>query len=197
MSSRKRWHLIFVMEENKTTKICSFFGAEALPYLYDGFNLQVCSAIMGSFEDGCHTFYFGGQGEFEAICHRIVTAIKEGHAPYISVDRIFCVKEEEQLQAQRRDSVPERYEDVVYLSPSPTQKQNSSYARNCAMIDASDTVIFCVEEKGNSSASRAYKYAQMKGKKIVNLWEKYAPVLVPRDVARHLLNRREGVFSVD
>ena len=185
------------MKENKQTKICSFFGAQALPYLYDGFNMEVCIAIMGSFEDGCHTFYFGGQGEFEAICHRIVTAIREGHAPYISIDRIFCVKKAEELRVQKLALVPERYEDVVSLSPSPACEQKSAYTRDCAMIDASDTVIFCVEEKGNSSACRAYKYAKMKGKKIVNLWEKYAPVLVPRDLAKHLLNRREGVFTVN
>ena len=64
--------------------------------------------------------------------------------------------------------------------------------RDCAMIDASDTVIFCVEEKGNSNAYRAYKYAQAKGKKTINLWEKYAPVLVPRDQ----FNRRSGVLFV-
>ena len=187
----------FAMKENKETKICSFFGPQALPYMCDDFYAELFCAIVRIFEDGFHTFYFGGQGEFDALCHKIVTIIQEGNAPYIPIDRIFCVKKEEQLEAQKRALVPERYEDVICLPTAPIDGQKDSYLRDCAIIDASDTVLFCVEEKGNSSTLKAYRYAQRKGKKTLNLWEAYAPVWVPRSLAKRLLNVRDGIFTVE
>ena len=39
------------------------------------------------------------------------------------------------------------------------------------MIDESDTVIFYAEERENSGASKAFKYAKKKrDKQIINLW---------------------------
>ena len=181
------------MEENKTIKSCTFFGTHPLPYLCERFHMETLIAILTLFEGGCHTFYFCGQGDFDAFCHRIVSIIKAGHAYHIETRRILCVKDEAQVQKQKNAFVPERYEDVICLPTDLDQEQKSTHLRNCAMIDASDAVIFCVEEKGNSNAYRAYKYAQEKGKKTVNLWEKYAPILVPRDE----YFGHSGVFYVD
>ena len=198
MSSRKRWHLIFLtMKERGTSKICSIFGAQALPYVCPDFRREAYCAILRSFEDRCcRTFYFGGNGEFEDLCHWFISEMKTAYADQLRIDRVFCVKAEDLLQKQRR-ALMQKYDDVIYLPPTLDLQEKSSYLRDCAMIDASECVIFCVEEKRNSSAYKAYKYAKSKGKSVVNLWEKYAPVLVPRDVAQRLLHPRSDAFTVN
>ena len=161
------------------------------------FRLEIIREILRGIEDmNCRTFYFGGEGEFEKACHWFISEMRAAYEGHLQIDRVFCVKEEGLLQKCRSTLIPARYDDVIYLPPSLGQQEKSSYLRDCAMIDASEWVIFCVEEKGNSNAYKAYKYAKSKNKRIVNLWEKYAPVTVPRDVATRL-SRQPGIFSVD
>lgn len=185
------------MKKMQENKICSFFGVKALTYTCDEFREKAFIAIVGVFEGGCHTFYFTGDGEFDAMCHSIVSTIREGYASVLSVNRYLCVKDEATLKEKMRTLDPEQYEGVLYILTPPGGEQKSAYARDCAMIDASDVTVFCAEEKGNGHACRAYKYAQGKEKQIVDLWESYAPVLVPRSVAKSLPHMREGIFSVD
>ena len=48
----------------------------------------------------------------------------------------------------------------------------SIYFRNCAMIDKSDFIIFYAEEREDSGAYKAYKYAKKKkGKRLINLFD--------------------------
>ena len=59
----------------------------------------------------------------------------------------------------------------THLMPSFEGWYKSIYFRNCAMIDESDVVIFYAEERENSGAYKAYKYAKGKKEKhVVNLW---------------------------
>ena len=62
--------------------------------------------------------------------------------------------------------------EVTYLVPSFDGWYKSIYFRNCAMIDESDLVIFYAQEREDSGAYKAYKYAKKKKEKyIVNLWK--------------------------
>ena len=72
MSSRKGWHLIFFMEE----KISSFFGHREVS-ITDELYATVTAEILRSVGFGCRIFYFGGYGEFDDLCYKIVTQIKE------------------------------------------------------------------------------------------------------------------------
>ena len=158
---------IFVMEENK---ICSFFGhrdAEITDELYATTAAEISRAV----DFGCRIFYFGGYGSFDELCYKIVTEIKEKN-PSLDIKRIYCVARENYLRKRVRYFNPESYDEVIYLEPSFDGWYKSIYFRNLAMIDRSDYVVFYCEERENSGAYKAYKYA--KSKKIshaVNLYK--------------------------
>ena len=78
---------------------------------------------------------------------------------------------ERDLKKTSRDFPKETYEEVIYLMPSFHGWYQSIYFRNCAMIDMSDWVIFYAEDRENSGAFKAFKYARKKkNKTIVNIW---------------------------
>ena len=165
MSSRKGWHLIFCME-----KICSFFGHRDVN-ITDRLYAMTTAEIMRAVELGCHTFYFGGYGDFDHICHEIVTKIRDEN-PELKIKRLYCVSQERYLHKSVRYFNRDDYDEIIYLMPSFVGWYRSIYFRNCAMIDQSDLIIFYADSKEDSGAYKAYKYAKKKrDKKIVNLWE--------------------------
>ena len=154
------------MNENK---ICSFFGhrdVEVTAELY----ATATAEIWRSVDFGCRTFYFGGYGDFDALCLRIVNEIRAQRAE-LEIRRVYCVAQERYLRKRVRYFDPADYDDVIYLMPTFDGWYKSIYFRNCAMIDASDAVIFYAEKREESGAYKAYKYALGKRNKyIVNLW---------------------------
>ena len=141
-------------------KICSFFGhrdAEITDELY----ATTATEILRSVDFGCRVFYFGGYGSFDELCYKIVTEIKDKN-PNLGIERIYCVPRENYLRKRVRYFNPESYDDVIYLEPSFDGWYKSIYFRNLAMIDKSDYVIFYCEERENSGAYKAYKYAKSK-----------------------------------
>ena len=164
MSSRKGWHLIFFMEHYKT---CSFFGHREITLTNELYAI-VKTEIVNSVLFGCRIFYFGGYGEFDRLCYSIVTELKK---EYTDIKRIYCVPQEWHLRKSVKFFNPDDYDDVIYLELKLEWWYKSIYYRNCAMIDASDYVIFYAEERENSGAYKAYKYAKRTmGKTIANLW---------------------------
>ncbi len=122
---------------------------------------------------GCRIFYFGGYGDFDDLCYKIVTKINHDE-PELILKRIYCVPQERYLRKNTRYFNREDYDEITYLVPTFEGWYKSIYYRNCAMIDQSDFIVFCVEERENSGAYKAYKYAKKKkGKHIVNL----APII--------------------
>ena len=116
-------------------------------------------------------FYFGGYGDFDNLCHKIVTKVRD-EKPELEIRRIYCVSQERYLRKSVRYFNREDYEEIIYLIPSFGGWYKSIYFRNCAMIDKSDLVIFYAESKENSGAYKAYKYAKKKrDKQLINLWE--------------------------
>ena len=152
-------------------KICSFFGhRDTKPT--DELYKKTASAINKALELGYRTFYFGGYGSFDELCHKIVTNIKD-ESSELNIKRIYCISQERYL----RKNVPyfnkSDYDDIIYLTPSFEGWYKSIYFRNCAMIDKSGFIIFYAEERDSSGAYKAYKYAKkQKDKLIINLWQK-------------------------
>lgn len=150
-------------------KICSFFGHRDVE-ITENLYATTAAEIKKSVEFGCRIFYFGGYGDFDELCYKIVTQIKE-EQPDLEIKRIYCVAQEKYLWKKVRYFNAEDYDEVIYLQPSFEGWYKSIYFRNCAMIDKSDYVIFYAEDKENSGAFKAFKYAKKKkGKEIVNLF---------------------------
>ena len=151
-------------------KSCSFFGHREID-ITERLYVTTAREITRAVDGGCRDFYFGGYGEFDALCLEIVTKIKE-ERPELEIRRIYCVPQERYLRKRVRYFKREDYDEITYLMPSFEGWYKSIYFRNCAMIDRSDLVIFYAEIRENSGAYKAYKYAKRKNKEMVNLWEK-------------------------
>ena len=151
--------------------ICSFFGHRDVNITDELFSATY-NEILKALDLGCKTFYFGGYGEFDELCHKIITEIKN-REPEREITRIYCVSQERYLRKKLRYLERDNFEDVIFLTPSFSGWYKSIYFRNCAMIDNSDVVIFYAEEREDSGAYKAFKYAKKKkDKHIVNLLEK-------------------------
>ena len=156
--------LFFNMED----KICSFFGHRNIEVTEELYTMTAAE-IRKSVDFGCRVFYFGGYGEFDELCYKIVTKMQK-ETPSLGVKRVYCVSQERYLRKKVRYFTPENYEEIIYLTPSFDYWYKSIYFRNCAMIDKSSYIIFYAEQRENSGAYKAYKYAKTKKDKyIVNL----------------------------
>lgn len=151
-------------------KICSFFGhrdVDITEQLSAATSIEISQAV----KLGYRTFYFGGYGNFDNLCYRILTKIKMDN-PHLEIKRIYCVSQERYLRKKVRYFNREDYEEIVYLTPSFVGWYKSIYFRNCAMIDKSNLIIFYTQNKEDSGAYKAYKYARKKkDKQIINLWQ--------------------------
>ena len=141
-------------------KSCSFFGHREVN-ITDSLYSLTAFEITKAVELGCRTFYFGGYGDFDALCHKIVTKIKD-EKTWSEIKRIYCVSQERYLRKNVRYFKREDYDEIIYLIPSFEGWYKSIYFRNCAMIDQSDCIIFYAEPKEDSGAYKAYKYAKKK-----------------------------------
>ena len=150
--------------------ICSFFGHRSID-LTDELYEAVYREIKAQIEAGCRIFYFGGYGEFDSLCYDIVTRLKEA-LPDSDIKRVYCVAQERYLWKNTRYFKRDNYDEIVFLEPAFSWWYKSIYYRNLAMIDKSDAVIFYAEEREDSGAYKAYKYAKgKKDKVIINLYK--------------------------
>lgn len=145
-----------------------------------------------------HNFLFGSRSNFDFICHKIVTELKEKY-PFIQRRRYTCRSESCTLESEREhwEKVYSyfRKEKVSLLGvESEIEFKNkwiagkASYVeRNQAMIDDSDMCVFYYNEnykpqkrkyskqsfsayQPKSGTALAYDYAIRKNKKIVNVF---------------------------
>ncbi len=167
MLPRKGWHLILIMNDGF---ICSFFGHRSIEITTELY-ATATAEIMKLVDLGCRAFYFGGYGDFDNLCYKIVTKLKK-ESPRLNIKRIYCVSQERYLRKNAPYFNRESYDEIIYLTPSFDGWYKSIYFRNCAMIDKSDFIIFYTEEREKSGAYKAYKYAKKKPDKcVINLWK--------------------------
>ncbi len=117
---------------------CCFFGhrkIEQTPELIERLTKAVEFLIT---EKGVNVFYFGSKSEFDDLCHKVVTELKE---KYPHIERVYVRSAFQHIPDWYKDSLLEHYEDTYY----PKQIENSGRAsyveRNQEMINKSD---FCV-----------------------------------------------------
>jgi len=146
---------------------CSVFGHSKIEI-----TKELEDRLIATFEDlikqGCEYFYFGGFGEFDDLCHKIISKLKN---TYPHIQRIFCLSDPRHQRISKRPKwlKDEDYEEFIYLDLDFDWWYQRIYYRNLAMIDRSDIVVFYVEERENSGAYKAYKYAKQKKKTIINI----------------------------
>ena len=144
------------------------------------------------------TFLFGSKSEFDSLCHKIVTDLKDKY-PHIKRVVYTCKSEGCTLESEKQ-----KWEQIYFnlykekidlLGVDEEFKHKTKYTsgkasyveRNQAMIDISDYCIFYYNEnykpqprkqskrdityyQPKSGTSLAYKYAQQKKKEIINIF---------------------------
>ena len=148
-------------------KICSCFGHSSVE-ITDELKARTEYEIDKAIANGVRVFLFGGISDFDDLVYGIVSD-KIAQSSQLNIKRIFCFALEKQLRKPPKWFKLREYEGFDCPCKSFDWWYTAIYYRNCSMIDQSDLVLFYVEERENSGAYKAYKYAVKNHKKVVNL----------------------------
>lgn len=182
----------------KDCKVCSFFGHRNAE-LNDGQLERLRNYIEDLIVNhNVNTFLFGSRSDFDFVCHKIVTELRDKY-PFIIRKCYTCRSETCTLESER-DHWEEVYsyfrkEKVTLLGVEEEVEHKTKYTsgrvsyveRNQAMIDNSDYCVFYYDENYNppmrkyskrsvfyyqpkSGTALAYKYAKQKKKNIHNFF---------------------------
>ncbi len=178
-------------------KVCCFFGHRNTVLTDEQYNKlkSIIESLIVS--NGVKIFLFGSRSDFDYICHKIVTELKDKY-PYI-VRKSYTCKHETCILESERAYYEKIYSDfrkekVTLLGVEQEIEHNTKYTsarasyveRNQAMINDSDYCVFYYDEnykpkmrqnsnKGfgqyqpKSGTALAYNYAKRKRKVIINL----------------------------
>ena len=122
-------------------------------------------------EENVDTFLFGSKSQFDSLCYKTVTKIKE---KYPHVKRIYVRAEFPQINDSYKMYLLESYEDTYYPEKLLRAGKAVYIERNYEMIDNS---LFCViyyrqeySPKNRKSGTKlAFNYAINKKRKIIKL----------------------------
>ena len=158
-----------MMKKTEAIKVCTIFGqpdVKITQTLYNATAVYLANAVI---LNNCRIFYFASNGDFEAVCRYILTAIKEDH-PEIQLFQVFCTLAEEEGVTSRPYFNREDYDRVVALPLGSFETE--LYDRLYTIINNSAMVISYLEKRNKSDFYRAYKYAKkQKDKHVVNLYD--------------------------
>lgn len=149
-------------------KTCSCFGHYDID-ITDALIARTRIEIDKAVADGVRVFLFGGISDFDDLCYDLVTE-KRNAEPQLNIKRVFCFALDKQLRKPPHWFVRKEYEALECPTKDFDYWYTAIYYRNLAMIDRSDLILFCVEERENSGAFKTYQYAVKKRKRFVNLF---------------------------
>jgi len=130
-----------------------------------------------------HTFLFGSKSQFDDLCHKIVTELKE---KYPHIKRIYVRAEFPYIDDSYKKYLLESYEDTYYPEKMIDAGKAAYVERNYEMIDNSRYCICYYDEnytpprrknsrqdslvyQPKSGTAVAYDYAVKKKKEIINV----------------------------
>ena len=164
------------------TNTCCFFGHRNInetEELKKKLTLIIESLIVDKQVD---TFLFGSKSQFNSLCHKIVTELKER---FLNIKRIsytcrseFCILENEKQKWEKIYSYFEKkevcilgFEEEVEHKTKYTSGKASYVERNHAMINDSDYCVFFYDEKYNppkrkKSKKDLFEYQPKSGTKL-------------------------------
>lgn len=140
--------------------------------------------------DGITTFLFGSKSQFDDLCYKIVSGLKN---KYTYIQRVYVRAEFEHIDGEGsrayREGLMQLYEHTYYPESVSGAGKAVYVKRNQHMIDQSSVCIVYYDEnylptrrkhsrqalsdyQPSSGTSVAYKYAKQKKRKIINIFEK-------------------------
>ena len=171
-----------VMEDVKLYTCC-FFGHRKIsktPELIERLAKTIESLIT---DKGVDTFYFGSKSEFDDLCHKVVTELKE---KYLHIKRIYVRSAFQHIPDWYEDSLLKHYEGTYFPEHMENAGRASYVERNQEMINKSDYCVVYYDEnylpprrknsrrdmtdyQPKSGTKVAYDYAMKKSKTIINV----------------------------
>ena len=132
------------------------------------------------------TFFFGSKSQFDDLCHKIVTELKE---KYPHIKRIYVRSAFQHIPDWYEDSLLKYYEDTYFPEHMENAGRASYAERNQEMINKSDFCVVYYDEnylpprrrnskrdlfdyQPKSGTAVAYEYAVKKKKKIINTFKR-------------------------
>ena len=125
-------------KEIDTSHSCCFFGHRRInetPELIEGLTSEIEVLIT---EKEVDTFYFGSKSEFNSLCHKVVSDLKE---KYPHIKRVYVRSTFQHIPDWYENSLLEHYEDTYFPEHMENAGRASYVERNQEMINKSD---FCV-----------------------------------------------------
>ncbi len=148
-------------------KVCSCFGHFDV-VITEELRARTVKEVDNAISDGVRVFLFGGRSDFDDLVYDTVSE-KRIQNPQLNLKRVFCFPLEKHLNKPPRWFKRKEYEGVDCPTKDFDWWYTAIYYRNLAMIDRSDLVLFYAEEREESGAYKAYKYAVKSRKRIINL----------------------------
>ena len=165
-------------------KACCFFGHRKIdetPELIERLIREIEILIA---EKEVSIFYFGSKSEFDDLCHKTVTELKE---KYPHIKRIYVRSAFQHIPDWYEDSLLKHYEDTYFPEHMENAGRASYVERNQEMINKSDFCIVYYDEnyapprrrnskrdltdyQPKSGTAVAYSYAVKNHKKIINIF---------------------------
>ena len=163
-------------------KTCCFFGHRKIDEteeLKNNLRGIIENLIVNEKVD---TFFFGSKSQFDDLCHKIVTELKE---KYPHIKRIYIRSAFQHIPDWYEDSLLQHYEDTYFPEHMENAGRTSYVERNQEMINKSDFCIVYYDEnyappkrknsrrdltdyQPRSGTKIAYDYAVKKKKIIIN-----------------------------
>ena len=126
-----------------TDKACCFFGHRKIdetPELIERLTREIETLIT---EKEVSIFYFGSKSEFDDLCHKTVTELKE---KYPHIKRVYVRSAFQHISDWYEDSLLKHYEDTYFPEHMEKAGRASYVERNQEMIDKSDFCIVYYDE---------------------------------------------------
>ncbi len=169
----------------ESTNACCFFGHRKIDETEELKNnlYEIIESLI--VHEKVDTFFFGSKSEFDELCLKTVTKLKE---KYPHIKRIYVRSTFPQIPDGYKDSLLEIYEDTYFPAQIKNAGKASYVERNHEMINRSK---FCVvyydrgylpprrktgrrdvfDYQPKSGTAVAYAYAVRKKKEIINVFE--------------------------
>lgn len=164
---------------------CCFFGHRKIvetPELLERLAREMEALIT---EKAVSVFYFGSKSQFDDLCHKVATELKE---KYPHIKRVYVRSAFQHIPDWYEDSLLQHYEDTYFPEHMENAGRASYVERNQEMINKSDFCVIYYDEnyapprrrnsrrdlldyQPKSGTMVAYNYAVKKKKEIVNVFE--------------------------
>ncbi len=179
-------------------KVCCFIGHRTVKKQEELY-LKIKETVSNLIKEGFDTFLFGSRSDFDTLCLKAVTELKNTAFPFIirkqyTCRHETCVLEKDRIESEifyfkyfKKPIILFGVEEEVHFKNRYTAGRGNYVERNEEMILSSDICVFYYDKNyvppdrkygrrfltyytPNSGTNVAYKFAVQKKKEIINLF---------------------------